>query len=118
MERRARLAGLRRELTDRASALAVRYEAILDELEAVETALEVWEGLPGDGTPQAVRGDGDPRVRAIGKALPERQRTSVAYEDEPSATIHEMPQAPPPPILAGEQYPRRRWWRLWQREAA
>jgi hypothetical protein len=67
-------------------------------------------------------------VAAIKMTLRERQRISVAYE-EPSGTVVDVPaQAgggaapqpipmPPPASLAAAQ-PRRRWWRLWHREAA
>ena len=54
MERRAQLTQLRRELTDRASALAIHYEAILNQLEEAEAALATWAGHAGAA-------QGDPR---------------------------------------------------------
>lgn len=106
--RREQIAQLRRELTDRASALAVRYEAILDQLDAAEVALATWAG---PARPQA--GPADPRVDAIKMTLRERQRISVAYEETPAPPVQAAR-----PVAFGETQSRRRWWRPWQREAA
>jgi hypothetical protein len=116
-ERSAQLAELRRELTDRASALAVHYEEILDQIDAVEAAMAA---LAGERAEQRPTEQGDARVRAIKMTLRERQRISVAYE-EPSAPIVEATVQPipmQPPIPPADPEPRRRWWRLWHREAA
>jgi hypothetical protein len=85
-ERSARLAELRRELIDRASALAIHYEEILDQLDAVEAALSALAGERRMRPEQAQPGPAGARVTAI--------ETRVSEQ------------------------PRRRWWRLWQREAA
>ncbi len=115
IERTARLVQLRRELTDRASTLAVHFEAILDQLDAVEAALAV-----NTGGARGVRHGtepGDTRVAAIKMTLRERQRISVAYE-EPVQPVEAVPQVPPPAMPVAMPQPRRRWWRLWLREAA
>jgi hypothetical protein len=85
-ERGARLAELRRGLIDRASALAIHYEEILDQLDAVEAALSALAGERRMRPEQAQPDPGGARVTAI--------QTKVSEQ------------------------PRRRWWRLWQREAA
>jgi hypothetical protein len=126
-ERSTQLAQLRRELTDRASALAVHYEDILDQLDAVEAALRALGGEPGEAPKRAFSEPGDARVTAIKMTLRERQRISVAYE-EPAGVVEAAPRpvveaVPPPspissPALMTTAQPRRRWWRLWHREAA
>jgi hypothetical protein len=126
----ARLANLRRELTDRATALAMHYEEILDQLDAVEAALEAFGGERQERAEGVPRDGGDARVSAIKMTLRERQRISVAYE-EPTGGIVEVPQPAPTTVAATSQpvpvappdppvelQPRRRWWRLWHRKAA
>lgn len=85
-ERGARLAELRRGLIDRASALAIHYEEILDQLDAVEAALSALAGERRMRPEQAPPSSEGARVTAIETRMSEQ--------------------------------PRRRWWRLWQREAA
>ncbi|HEY5053473.1 MAG TPA: hypothetical protein VII45_08705 [Solirubrobacterales bacterium] len=127
-ERSAQLSQLRRELTDRATALAVHYEEILNQLDAVEAALAALGGERKGGAEQPRPEQGDARVRAIKMTLRERQRISVAYEQPAGGVIDASPQppvdaaprqvpAPPPTPLAAPQS-RRRWWHLWHREAA
>ncbi len=115
IERTARLVQLRRDLTDRASTLATHFEAILDQLDAVEAALAVNTG----GAQGARHGaePGDTRVTAIKMTLRERQRISVAYE-EPVRPVEAAHQAPPLAAPVALPQRRRRWWRLWLREAA
>jgi hypothetical protein len=85
-ERSAQLAELRRGLIDRASALAIHYEEILDQLDAVEAALSALAGERRMRPEQAQPDPEGARVTAIETRMSEQ--------------------------------PRRRWWRLWQREAA
>lgn len=124
-ERSGQLAQLRRELTERATALAVHYEDILNQLDAVEAALAALGGEPKRAGRRSEPDPGDDRIRAIKMTLRERQRISVAYE-EPAAVIDASPQPPvavapapvPMPPSFAESQPRRRWWHLWHREAA
>jgi hypothetical protein len=112
IERTARLVQLRRELTERASALAVHFEAILDQLDAVETALAA-----GSGAARAAAEPGDSRLMAIKMTLRERQRISVAYEQpEQPAEVPDL--TPPAPMPMAVPESRRRWWRGRRREAA
>jgi hypothetical protein len=127
-ERCAQLAQMRHELTERATSLAVHYEDILNQLDAVEAALAAMGGETKDESRPPGPDQGDERIRAIKMTLRERQRISVAYEVPPGGTIDASPQpvaatpvatapvAAPIPF-AGSQ-PRRRWWHLWHREAA
>lgn len=115
IERTARLVQLRRELTDRASTLAVHFEAILDQLDAVEAALAINAGGARGARPGTEPGDS--RLAAIKMTLRERQRISIAYE-EPAQPAEAAPQTPPPVAPVAMPQRRRRWWRLWLREAA
>jgi hypothetical protein len=114
IERHAQLAQLRRELTDRASALAIPYEAILNQLEAAEAALALWAGT-GAGAEHGADAF-DPRVDAIKMTLRERQRISIAYEEPAPAPVYAMPA--PAPIPFREEPAPRRWWQRRHREAA
>jgi hypothetical protein len=104
--RRRELARARRELTDSASALAVRFEAMLDLLEAAEAEL-------GGAEPPPPHED---RVDAFRMTVRERRRVTFAQEaTAPGGAGAVAPAADDPPHgKAG----RRRWWRLWTREAA
>lgn len=114
MQRRAELTELRRELTERASALAIQYEAILDQLETAEAALGVWAGQEAPPGAEPL----DPRVDAIKMTLRERQRISFAYEESlpPPAPVYQMPTQPA--VAVGEAQAPRRWWHRRHREAA
>lgn len=108
------LARLRAELIERGSALAIHYEEILDQLDAVELALGALAGERGVCTEP-----GDQRIAAIKMTLRERQRISFAFEESPAPIeddIVEATQIPRPTPV--EIRRRRRWWHLWQREAA
>lgn len=115
LERTARLTQLRRELTDQASALAVHFEEILNQLEAVEAALGMRAG--GGSTGHAPPDSRDPQVAAIKMTLRERQRISLAYDlpGQPPVEAAAPPSPGEAPVVA---YPRRRWWQVWSREAA
>ena len=130
-ERSAQLAQLRRDLTERATALAVHYEYILDQLDAVEAALAALGGEQKTAREQQPEPDqNDARIAAIKMTLRERQRISFAYETSTPAVIEAQPQAvaavapqpipmpPPAPMPMVDSLPRRRWWHLWHREAA
>jgi hypothetical protein len=127
-QRSVQLSQLRRELTDRATALAVHYEEILDQLDAVEAALAAIGGKGKGGIQPPRPEQGDARVRAIEMALRERQRISVADEEPAGGADDASPRPPldaaPPPISMAPPTPlvapqsRRRWWHLWHREAA
>jgi hypothetical protein len=110
-QRREQLAELRWELTERASLLASRFEAMLDLLDAAEIQL--------GGEPPTPRVDGDERMDAIRMTLRERRRVSFAHEP----ATHGDPAAIAAAEAAGEQLeqaptPKRRWWHRWLREAA
>jgi len=127
-EHSARLAQLRRDLTDRATALAVHYEEILNQLDAVEETLTAIGGERMGGAEQPRPEQNDARVRAIKMTLRERQRISVAYEQPADGVIgaslqppvegvpRSTPMQPPTPLPTSQS--RRRWWHLWHREAA
>jgi alanyl-tRNA synthetase len=125
-ERSSQLGQLRRELTERASALAVHYEDILNQLDAVEAALAALGGESGTAKERQSEPDqNDARIAAIKMTLRERQRISVAYEASTPAVIEAQPQAQPmqpipmqQPAPMVDSLPRRRWWHLWHREAA
>lgn len=56
-ERSVRLAELRRDLIERATALATHYEEILDQIDAVEVALAVFAGERGGRPAQSSGGE-------------------------------------------------------------
>ncbi len=110
IERTARLTRLRHELTERAAELAVHFDAILAQIDAVDAAL-----APSAG--HGHQGRVDRQTAAVRMTLRERQRISVAY-DQPVPTVDVVTPAPAPiaPISTSES--RRRWWQLRSREAA
>ncbi len=99
MRRRAELAQARSELIERASALAQRFEEILDLLEAAERELA-----------RAAMAPPQPSAPAPLAAVPAEPAVAPA-----------APAASAPPASAGAQRRTRRGWRRWlwwQREAA
>lgn len=118
IERRTRLEQLHSELASRAAALGVAYEAIGEQLTAVEAALSGW--VAGSGFAAQAEA-GQARVAAIRMTLRERRRIDVPYDGAPPSGPGG---AQPPPPFAGavplETHAprRRRWWTPWQREAA
>ena len=108
-ERREELAQLRRELTDSASSLALRFEGLLDLIELAEAELARCAGL----RPPPWRAHDD-RVEAIRMTVRERRRITFAQE----ATAPGTPDAAQPAAEAAEPKRRRRWWKLWLRDAA
>lgn len=114
--RRAEIALLRAALTERASGLALRFEALLDMLEEAEKRFAERAGEPS-GEPAA---EEEEEVAAIKFTL--RKRQKITFAKEPTAPgapgvidAHTTPQ----PVVEGSVAPRRRrWWRRWLREAA
>ncbi|MEK6277122.1 MAG: hypothetical protein AABM29_03805 [Actinomycetota bacterium] len=107
LERRSRIAELRAELEARALALAVRFEAVIEMLDAAERELARRAGQP-----EPVRDAREAHWRsAIHLTLRERARFTVSHE-EPSGPAA----ASPAPVETPKR--RRRWWRRWLREAA
>jgi hypothetical protein len=96
--RRDLLVRLRHELTDRASALALHYEEVLDQLEEAEAALTALgsESYAGGRMPS----------RLPEPLVPLRLDSA----EQPVAMTAAGP--------LGQLRSRRRWWRLWHREAA
>lgn len=126
-EQRRHLAVLRHELTDRASALATRFEGILDLLEATERELARRTGEPFDPEPERARSE----PQRIAMTVRERQVVSFSHEhdtaseDDPGGAVIDamagVPAVPRPGLAHGEEapQPRRRWWRrLLLRDAA
>lgn len=134
LRKRAQLAELRAELTDRAAALADHYEAVIGQLLAVEALLDEEIGVPLEQTERS----GERPRPAVKMTLRERQRIDIAYDEQGASSIL-PPWAPPGtarlqeaaasaedvstpvsaslPVPLAAQQPRR-WWRRWQREAA
>lgn len=110
-ERRQDLARLRRELTDSASALALRFEGILDLLEDAERELARCAGE----RPPPWRGRDD-RVEAVRLTVRERRRITFAQEATAPGTVEGSPARAP--LGAEPKRRRRRWWKLWMRDAA
>jgi hypothetical protein len=110
-ERRGELARLRRDLTDSASALAHRFEAMLDLLENAEAELARRAGEPYER-----RSRPDDRVEAIRLTVRERQRITIPQEAPPQRPS--LVSVGEPPAKQAPERRRRRWWRLWTREAA
>ncbi|HKG36132.1 MAG TPA: hypothetical protein VKA89_06815 [Solirubrobacterales bacterium] len=116
--RREELARVRRELLDSASALALRFEALFDLLEEAESSLASEAGPALGGEPRAVPPPAQGAFAFGGIRLTLRERRRVTFAHEPIA--------PGTPAAAGEGAGtppaqgrrRRRWWRLWTREAA
>jgi hypothetical protein len=108
-ERRARMERLRAELGERAVALAGAYQAVAEQLAAVEAALAAGgPGGAGEGRAAPV----SPGAAAVKVTLRERARIELAADAAPEA-------ARPPAVQARRAEPaRRRWWPPWQREAA
>jgi hypothetical protein len=102
--RRERLGRLRVELSERAAALAGSYQAILEQLAAVEAAL--GHEAPGQEQRQE---PAQTQVAAVKMTLRERQRFDFAA-DAPA-------RLPPPPAIEAPVGRRRRWL-PWHREAA
>ena len=103
-ERIQAIATLRGELMERASALATRFEELLDLIESAERRIAVGTAAEGASVP-----DGAELVR-----LRERQRITYSTDSpqEPRRIVRPRPQVP-----AAE--PRRgRWWQRWFRDAA
>jgi len=117
LERRDRVARMRDELTASAAGLAVRFEAMLDMLEAAERELSRQAGEP-----EPVRDERERHwSRALRLTLRERQRVTFS-EDVPPELREDLFPEPQPSPSADEPPPRpkrrRRWWRRWLREAA
>ncbi len=111
--RRLELHGLRSELLDRATGLALRFEALLDDLDGADFALAQ---IGADGPPLADAPTDDDEVAAIRKIVQDRQRIAVAPGD-PQPVVFGHPQGSAEPI-AGEAVQRRRWWHRLLGEAA
>jgi hypothetical protein len=132
--RRLRLEGVRAELAVRAADLATAYGATIVQMAEIDAALAAPVGAPPRAVPDGAAGV-DPRVAAIRMTLRERRRIGIAVEPgqpdpaavaAPPVAVSVPPPAPPPvapPAAEPEQptvveFPRRRWWRLWDRAAA
>jgi hypothetical protein len=124
LERRLRLEQVRRELADRASTIATAYEAISQQLWAIDAVLGGFS--PGTAA-QVLRPVTETQQGMEAQlTLRERQRISLPY-DQPASPSPDQPVAPiaagateqaSPPLAIDEQHPARRWWAPWQREAA
>jgi len=116
MERRRHLEQLRQDLAKRAASLSIAYQAINEQLAAVDVALGHWGagrfGRPPQDDPAPAS------VEAIKMTLSERQRIAVPYEEAVVPGGGEEVQRMSSSTAVGASQPRRRWWRPWQREAA
>jgi hypothetical protein len=110
LERRDRVAQLRADLEARASALALRFETVLDMLVATERELARRAGVP-----EPVRDVREAHWRkAIQVTLRERTRFEISHDLPPDPGVAEP--IATAPVEAPKR--RRRWWRRWLRAAA
>jgi len=103
------IATLRVELMERASALAIRFEELLDMLERAEQEVSGGAAPNGGETAGAAAPDGAALVR-----LRERQRItySTEFAQQPRRIVRPRAQVP-------VAEPRKnRWWQRWFRDAA
>lgn len=107
------LAELRWTLTERASVLATRFEAVLDLLEAAELRL----GGPALPRPEGGE-DPNAKVRAIRMTLRERHRIDFAHEPQAAASADVVTVEGATVQEPAHSGRRRRWWHRWLREAA
>jgi hypothetical protein len=110
------ITALRVELMDRASALAIRFEELLDMLERAEQQISAGAGSDGRTRTAAGASDGAPLVR-----LRERQR--ITYSMDSPQNPMDSPQQPRRIVRPRPQGPiaeprRSRWWQRWFRDAA
>jgi len=117
MERRRHLEQLRQDLARRAASLSVAYQAINEQLAAVDTVLGRWSGSASFGAPPQDE-HASASVEAIKMTLRERQRITVPYQETVTPATEEDAQLTSRFAAVGVSQPRRRWWRPWQREAA
>lgn len=102
--RRAELGALRRELMDQATGLALRFEALLNGLEAAEAA------LPSPLSAQAGAVDGE--VEDLRTMVSERGRLTFAGQPLESPDDILFGKAPAGMTeMPGEVPPKRPWWR-------
>lgn len=125
--RRAEIQRLRGQLLDQATALAHRFDSLLDILEGADADLESMSRLkPAPQQPETSE-----EIAAIRMVVKDRRRITVSHETDESPFQTEG--WPPAPTVAEQSWPpsdgdseplaaaqpiRRRWWRLWSREAA
>lgn len=107
--RRLQIYGLRYELMDRATDLAMRFESLLDELEAAEAL------LGRDGTEEPV--ETDEKIAAIRTIVSERRPVAAAPDAYEQPIVFGQAHGDPAPYAEEAVY-KRRWWHRLRGEAA
>lgn len=141
--RRIQLNGLRHEILDRATDLAVRFEALLDELEAAEAALSrasapqpapaqpvaaapaavtapvvpISQGAPAQALTTELSAPDEEKIEAIRMIVSERQPVAPTTEGSEQPLVFGQPHGASQPNVE-EGVSKRRWWHRRRGEAA